>query len=370
MRGEIETEESTAPCPSEWPATRLRQLVLIGVTALAVLTCVLIAAPFLSPLTAALSLAVLVCPLHRRIERRLRNANLSAFFSALLVALMVLLPIILVGERLLLEAADAAMAIKARVDSGEWIREIEINPRLSPVARWVQQHANLHVAVDSASAWLTAHSASLVRGSLIQIVGFLVTIYLLFFFLRDRVAILAALHSLSPLPDEAMRRIDSRVEETIHAIIYGVLVIAVAKGTLGGLMFWWLGLAAPLFWGIVMGLLAAIPLLGSYIVWVPAAVVLLVEGHWIKALILAAWGLIVVSLIDNVLYPVLIGSRLRMHTALAFIALAGGLLLFGPAGLLLGPLVVTLTLSLLEGWRDASRTPEADESRFGSEAAE
>jgi predicted PurR-regulated permease PerM len=122
------------------------------------------------------------------------------------------------------------------------------------------------------------------------------------------------------------------------------------QGTLGGLMFWWLGLPAPLLWGIVMALLAVIPVLGAFIIWVPAALFLLVTGHEVQALILILWGAIVVGGIDNLLYPILVGKRMKIHTVLAFISLVGGVMLFGPSGLVLGPVIFAVTQQLLQIW--------------------
>jgi predicted PurR-regulated permease PerM len=107
----------------------------------------------------------------------------------------------------------------------------------------------------------------------------------------------------------------------------------------------------PLFWGLVMGLLAVVPLLGAFVVWVPAAISLALNGDWGSALILTAWGAIVVGGIDNLLYPILVKAQLRLHTIPTFISIVGGLILFGASGLLLGPLIVTVTIFFLEIWR-------------------
>ena len=112
-------------------------------------------------------------------------------------------------------------------------------------------------------------------------------------------------------------------------------IVAAVQGFLGGLMFWWLVLPAPLLWGVVMGLLAIIPLLGAFIVWVSAALFLSIDGHWGQAIILSLWGLIVVATIDNLLRPILVGQRLQLPTVLAFISVVGGISVFGPAGLIL-----------------------------------
>ena len=154
-----------------------------------------------------------------------------------------------------------------------------------------------------------------------------------------------------------MDRLFSRVGDTVHATMYGTLAVAVIQGTLGGLMFWWLDLPAPLLWGLVMGVLAIVPVLGAFVVWIPAAVFLALDGSWGKALILALWGGVLVGGIDNVIYPILVGNRLRLHTIPAFMAIVGGLIVFGPSGVILGPMTLTVTVLLLEIWRN--RTPEA-----------
>ncbi len=124
-----------------------------------------------------------------------------------------------------------------------------------------------------------------------QVVGFGMTLYLLFFFLRDRRIALQALRWLSPLSRTEMNYLFHRVNDTICATIHGTLSVAVMQGVLGGLMFWWLGMEAPLLWGLVMGLLAVVPVLGAFVVWIPAALFLAAEGNWGKAMILFLWGM-------------------------------------------------------------------------------
>lgn len=154
-----------------------------------------------------------------------------------------------------------------------------------------------------------------------------------------------------PLSEPETYEVFRRINDTIHATVYGTLVVAAVQGFLGGLMFWILGLPASLLWGTLMTLLAIVPILGAFVVWVPAAIFLGLEGSWGKVLILTAWGLGVVSLIDNLLYPILVGQRLRLHTLPVFIAIVGGLALFGSSGLILGPVILAITVALVEIWR-------------------
>jgi predicted PurR-regulated permease PerM len=166
-----------------------------------------------------------------------------------------------------------------------------------------------------------------------------------------------------PLTRPETEQLLRRVAETVHATIYGTLAVAAVQGTLGGLMFWVLGIPTPLLWGLVMGILSIVPLLGAFIVWIPAAILLLLDGSWARALILAAWGGIVVGSIDNVLRPIFVGNRLRLHTIPAFISIVGGLLLFGAPGFILGPLAATMTMLAVQFWtrhEAAGQTPDRE----------
>ena len=211
---------------------------------------------------------------------------------------------------------------------------------------------DLHSALENVTAWLTSTSATFVSGSVLSVVTLIVTFYLLFYFLRDREAVLNWFRETSPLSSSEMELLFDRVADTVRATLYGTVVVAVVQGTLGGLIFWWLGLPMPVFWGVVMGLLAIVPMLGAFVVWVPAAAYLALSGEWSSAVILTVWGTIVVGSIDNLLYPILVKDQLSLHTVPTFISILGGLVLFGASGLLLGPLILTLTMFFLELWRD------------------
>ena len=327
---------------------RIRAVVLVTAIIIGLYVCWLLTVPFLPAIAGALAFAVLFSRLHRRLEARIRHANLAATVSVLIVALIVVAPATLVGERLIREAATGALLIKTEVEAGAWRRVIEAYPTLAPIVDWIGQRIDFSGILGSVASWLSDMGPLFVRGSIVQLLSVLLMFYLLFYFLRDRHAALSALRGLSPLSQAEMDRVFARVADTIHATVYGTLAVAVVQGALGGLMFWWLDLPAPMLWGVVMGLLSIVPLFGAFVVWIPAAIFLALDGNWGKALILTVWGTAIVGTIDNILYPTLIGSRLKLHTVLAFISLVGGLILFGPAGLILGPLAVAITILLLD----------------------
>ena len=344
----------------EWPRGRAHVLVLTTATIAGLYACYRLLLPFIPAFAWALTAAVLFAPLHRRIEARLMRPSLAAGISVIAVAAIVLVPGLMVAGRLIEEAGRGAVAIRTAIDSGEWQAAIDAHSRIAPLVDLIVRQVNLPALIATAASWLTNTSASLVRGSITQAIGFLLTFYFLFYFLRDRRAALASMLNLSPLSETELTRIASRIVDTIHATFYGTIVCAAVQGALGGLMFLWLGLPAPLMWGVIMGLLAIVPVFGAFVIWIPAAAFLALNGHWGRALILTGWGAVVIGGIDNLLYPMLIGNRLRLHTVPAFVAVVGGLAVFGTSGVVLGPLVVTVTLALLEIWRARTRALDAE----------
>ena len=368
----LETKQGTASAANDWGSrSHVQTLVLMAVSALGLYLCYRMAAPFLPALAWALALAVLFSPFQRWLESKLKHPNLAAAVSVLVISLIVVVPAAFVGQRLVLQAAKGAELIETKINSGEWRRALEAQPRLAPLADRIEHQ--LEGTLKTLATRLSTTAGLIVKRSVFQLVEFCLTFYLLFYFLRDRHAALQSLRSLSPLTEPELDRLFGRVGDTIYATVYGTLAVSSVQGLLGGLMFWWLGLSAPLLWGLVMALLAVVPVLGAFVVWIPAALFLALEGSWGKALILTLWGMLVVGTIDNLLRPVLVGNRLKLHTVLAFISVVGGLILFGPAGLILGPVALTFTMVLLEIWTSRATvepsmgTEPEDLSRFENE---
>lgn len=321
--------------------------VLAAAAIVGVVVCVLLAEPFLGAITWALALAILFVPFHAWIESKLKHPNLAAMVSVLTIVLLVVVP---AGGRLVEEAASGAASVRARVADGELQRLLDANPGIAPLGKWIDQYIDLPSMTASLASWLSNAGATFVKGSVLQVAEVLLTFYMLFYFLRDRNEVTRLFRDWMPLEIADTERLFQRVFDTVHATIYGTLAVAAVQGSLGGLMFWILGLPTPLLWGVVMSLLSVVPVLGAFIVWIPAAILLALDGDWGKALILAVWGGIVVGSIDNVLRPIFVGNQLRLHTIPAFISMIGGLALFGAPGFILGPLAVTVTMLLVEVW--------------------
>ena len=342
-------------------SNRLKRLALAVAALAGVLLCGLIAWPFLGAITWAVTLAILFSPLHIWIERIVGHPNIAALLSTVIVIVVVVFPAVFVAERLVTEAASGIQSLQARVENGELQAVVDSQPALAPLGNWIVRQFDLPSMMASLATWFSNIGAILLKGSMLQVVEVCITFYLLFYFLRDRLAAQSMITSWLPLTTSETEQVLHRVAETVHATVYGTLAVAAVQGSLGGLMFWMLGLPTPLLWGLVMGLLSIVPVLGAFIVWIPAAILLFLDGSWVRALILAGWGAIVVGSIDNILRPILVGNTLRLHSIPAFIAIVGGLLLFGAPGFILGPLAATMTMLLVEIWmrhRASSQTPD------------
>jgi predicted PurR-regulated permease PerM len=327
---------------------RIPVLVLLAATALAIYVCYLLARPFLPSIVWALAFAVAAQPLHRWLDQRIRRPNLSAGIAVAIVAVIVVAPALYVTQSFGHEVAKGIEWLDSEGATELWQLALERYPRLVSLASWLAGD------LGEGGEGQTSGVASVLTGSARVVTQLLVTFFALFYFFRDRQRILSTLRSLVPLSSAETEAIFTRVTHTIHATVYGTLVVAMAQGTLGGLMFWILDIPAPLLWGVVMALLAVVPVLGAFIVWVPATVYLALQGSWGQAALLAVWGLFVISLVDNLLYPILVGKRLRLHTLPVFFAIVGGILLFGSAGVVLGPVILAVTWALLELWRGRS----------------
>ncbi len=374
---------SEAPDAGWLSRERVLALTLVVATVVVFYLCYRLVLPFLPPLAWALALAVMAHPMHRWINRWIPHSNLAAGLSVVVVALVIVVPVIFVTHRVIRETGNFAEKVQNEFTSGRWRSVLERNPRLKPVVSWMESRLGMSTSgeekattndqpggekiqevrvdpsqsspgvaqVQRAADALTRGAGTVLTGTLWLLMQLFITLMALFFFFRDRHRAIGVLRSLVPLSNTEADEVLARVDDTIHATIYGSVIVAIVQGCMGGLIFWWLELPSPLVWGLVMGLLAVVPMLGTFVIWAPTAAYLALQGDWKGALILASWGAIAIGTVDNFLYPFLVGKRLRFHTLLVFFSILGGLALFGASGVILGPLLLALADALLEIWR-------------------
>jgi len=339
-------------------------IALLVVLVIALYVCWLMIQPFVNVLMWAAVLAVVFYPMHRRILDRTGKPSVAAACSTLLVVLLILLPVTLLTIAVVRELSGAAASFQA--PGGSWAVPTP------PGVAWILERLNRYFDLDINAAtartfvaermqtWGAALAAStlvVVGGVVGAVTQTLLVVFTLFYFFRDGQRIRQAVYEMLPLQRVQWQDIMGRTRDVIGATVYGVLAISAIQGTLGTFIFWALGLPSPLLWGVVMFFLSMIPMAGAFLVWVPAAIYLALTGALVKAGILVAWGILVIGSIDNVLSPRLVGRRACLHELLIFFAVLGGLQVFGVLGLVLGPVVVAMTLALIEMARQAGRPP-------------
>jgi predicted PurR-regulated permease PerM len=330
---------------------RISLWALIAITALAAWITYQVSLPFLAPAAWALALAVVTRPLYHLLADHLPSKALASILSVAIVATVLIAPTIIIARAVAIEIGAHADQLPDAEDAERWTQLATRHPRGAPALRWLQRQVNVRDQVKAFVGDVVGRLSGIVSGSFWAVAQLFVTLFFLFYFFRDGDDALNAVRSLVPLTNWETNIMFARVSDTLHATLRGTFLVAAVQGILGGLMFLVLGLPAPLVWGTAMGFCAVIPMLGTFVVWAPATLFLLIDGSYARALILAGWGAGVVSLIDNLLYPMLVGRDLRLHTTLVFVSLVGGIAVFGFVGLILGPLTFALTLSLVEIWR-------------------
>lgn len=334
---------------------QVRDAALLLLTGLALYLCWLIARPFLAGITWALALAVVAYPVNRRLEGWLRP-NPAALLSVLTVVTVLLAPGTLLVQKGLQEAGGSLDAFQQNFNSARIHQFIDQYPAVAKMVDRIAAQFDLNEEIKRASGMLARQASAVLGGSIRLITQIVIMLVALFFFLRDHERLLRLLEHLLPLSIAETDRLFHRVSDTIYATLYGNVAVKLVQGFLGGAMFWALDLPAPVLCGMTMAVAAMLPVVGTSVVWGPAVIFLLIQGSWVQAIVLTAWGSLVVSLIDNFLLPILVASELRMHTLGVFLSVLGGLVAFGFAGIVLGPVILASTAALLEVWQQRAKS--------------
>lgn len=328
-------------------------LLLVGVVTLAFAW---VLGGLLLPVFWAVVLAVLFSPLYGWYERRLGGrATLASLLTLLTVLVAVVGPLVTLSALVTQEAVGVYQQVaRGEVDLTEPVETVErMLPELSQRAEELGvDFDQIRENVSSSALAVSQTVASRLLGFGQQAVEFTlllaVTLYVLFFFVRDGAGLRATLIQALPLGDPREERLFTKFAAVTRATVKGTFVIAAIQGTIGGVAFAVVGLGSPVLWGVLMAVFSLLPAVGGAIVWVPAAIYLLLTGAWVKALILAAIGAGVMGTVDNALRPVLVGRDAGMPDYMILLSTLGGLATFGFSGLVIGPVVAGLFLTVWE----------------------
>lgn len=311
--------------------------------------------PFFFAIFWGIVLAILFHPLNRRLLKRMpRSPNLAALLTLTLCLLVVILPLIAITTSVLQEA----VAIYQRMNSGQfdlthylqqiknalpdWALETLDKLNLSTLA---EIQARLTAVAGDAAKTLASQAVNWGQNTMSFVVGFAIMLYLLFFLLRDGVALASRIKETIPLDPDHKSQLMSKFTTVIKATVKGNLAVAAAQGALGGLIFWIMGIEAPILWGVLMAFLSLLPAVGAGLIWGPVAIYFLATGDWVQGLILTAYGVLVIGLVDNILRPLLVGKDTKMPDYIVLISTIGGMTLFGLTGFVIGPTIAALFMA-------------------------
>jgi predicted PurR-regulated permease PerM len=335
-------------------------ILLGGVTLLSLL----LLKPFFFPLFWAAILASLFRLFYRKIEGRFHRPNLSATVTILVIMVLIILPAMLVASLLLAESVqlyDALNATESTLQAkiAQITNEIKGHPYFRAVlsvdeAFWTAKFAEI---AKSIANYILTTLQTMTQNTLILLVQFAVMTYTLFFFIRDGERLLKTAIDYLPLGQEREKILYERFTSTARATLKTILIIGGLQGLLGAGLFFFLGIDGALTWGVIMTVMSIVPGVGSTIVWAPAALIMIFTGHYWEGATILGFGALVISMVDNLLRPVLLGKDIQMHPLLIFLSTLGGIMLFGISGFVLGPMIIAFFLTIW-GFRHAGHPPQ------------
>jgi predicted PurR-regulated permease PerM len=320
----------------------------------------LVLSPFLVPITWALILAVLTYPVYGWLMRMLRGrGTLAALIIIAALTFLVIAPGLEIAWFLSDDAAALVKSVRALFTQGEighwsqrpWARQLLgwwDNMALRLVDFKIDWKELLMQGTQESSSFLVSQVAGIAQNVLLFTVNFIVTLFTLFFFLRDGAQIFRRIQHLLPMDREHQERLFKNIVDAVTAVVHGSLVVAMMQGLLAGLAYWALGVPFAVLWGVVTAFVSLLPVGGSALVSVPLGIYLFLQGENVRAIILLVWCLGFVGSVDNFLKPMLIGNRLGLPVLFLFFGILGGVALFGTLGIILGPALFALLRALLD----------------------
>ncbi len=296
--------------------------------------------------------AIVFAPLHARLLKTMPlRHTLAAALALLFILLLVIFPLSLVTALLVQEAG---LVIK-RMQSGDLSFSVYFQQIYDALPDWatgllgrfgltdlnlVQER--IAVSLTQGSQFFATQALSIGQNTFDFLVGFFIMLYLLFFFLRDGSALGRRMTDTLPLEGDIKRDLSSKFITVIRATVKGNIVVAMVQGALGGFIFWVLGIHAPVLWGTLMAFLSLLPAVGAAIVWLPVAIYFLATGAVLNGVLLTAFGVLVIGLVDNVLRPLLVGKDTKLPDYVVLMSTIGGMALFGLNGFVIGPVIAAM----------------------------
>tara|TARA_B100000508_G_scaffold120126_1_gene101102 strand:- start:17388 stop:18443 length:1056 start_codon:yes stop_codon:yes gene_type:complete len=306
-----------------------------------------IISPFITALALAAVIVTICQPVYNAIRKRMprQNKSLAAFFSTVIVLFVIIVPLVLITSVIVREV----VAFYEDFDSGSMSIQSSITSLEATIQTVVPDfEVDLNKQIKSSAEWVTGNLSQIFAGTVSVIFIFFISLIGSFYFFRDGRELLQLVIKASPLPDHEDVIIFERMAKAVRAVATGTLLVALIQGTLVALGFTLFGIDRAILWGSIASVGALMPGIGTTIVTAPAIIYLFFTGEIINAVGLLIWSTLIVGLVDNLIGPYLISRGNNLHPFIILISVLGGISLFGPVGFIVGPVIVTLFLVLLE----------------------
>lgn len=311
---------------------------------------------FIVPMVVAGALATLFFPLFRWVSRRLGgHKGFSSLLTCLVILLVILIPAYVVGDLVVRQAVELYEAAQETVH--QWTEEGDEGLigriRSSRIVRWIDlQDIEWGQILEQGTQSIGTAVAAGVNVMSKNLIGFftnfLLIFFILFYFFRDGELMVERLKEISPMNEKYEHAIFQRFNQISKATVKGTILVGFTQGALGALTLWVTGVDTWVLWGVVMSLLSIIPMLGPYIVMVPAGVIQLLMGQYIQGIIILVMGTAIIGSVDNLMRPRVVGRGARMHDLVVFFTTLGGIAVFGVLGFIVGPVVAAIFMTILD----------------------
>jgi len=322
-----------------------------------------ILSPFLGAILVSATLALIFYPLNLLIRRRVvENRTAAAAFTTVTAMLTVVLPLLIFGWLLLRESRELYPK------TNQWLTNFSQRDLQVQLPEALKEYWDLDLAdvvtgnLKSIQENITSSGTVIFRNIFFFLVSFVVMLITLFVFFRDGERFLSWLIDILPMDQEYKHRIAHQLYLTTMAVVRGLLLTAVFQGLTGALGYWLAGVPAPALFGALTSFAALVPFVGTSLVWLPLSAVMFFWKGLHTGLFVLLWGALAVGLLDNILRPILIGKGAKLPIFLLFLGIFGGLKVYGPIGLILGPLLVSCVMVFLQIYRETKNLPHPGEA--------
>jgi len=313
--------------------------------------------PFFVPITWAAVFVIIFFPLYEWVCKKVKSRGLASLLLCLFIVILIIGPITYLFAALVNEAADAVAKVNAMYKSGQLDKILAIDlPWIDAVKQKLNQYYDLSKinldelikdSIDRVTGVIFSQTSWLIANATKTIFYLILMVFTMYYFFKDGAAIVGKIKKLMPISPEQVELTFGHLRDVIQATMYGGVVVALIQGMLGGILFAIVGIPSAVFWGAIMAFLSIIPFLGAFIIYVPAGIILLLGGSYVKGIVVIAVGTFVISQSDNIIRPYLISGRTSMHPLMLFFAILGGIALFGLLGVVVGPLIAAVFVTLL-----------------------